>query len=139
MSLRAVRPRRPRELLDLLGLGLSGLCLVHCVTLPILLVALPAVAGLGHDAHHHSLHLVLALVLVPLAVVSLVPGCLRHRRAPVVMAGALGVVAILCGAFLEVRLGEALATGHTIAGSLCLARPGLTDHELSGPVVRPGG
>jgi len=119
MYLRAVRPRQSRELLDLLGLGLSGLCLVHCVTLPVLLLALPAMAGLGHDGHHW-LHLVLAVVLVPLAAASLVPGYLRHRRSAVMIPGALGVLTILCGAFLEVRLGETLATGLTIAGSLCL-------------------
>ncbi len=120
MFLHAVRPGRSRDLLDLLGLGFSVLCLVHCIAFPLVLIALPTVATFGHEGHHHSLHLALALILVPLAFVSLLPGYLRHRKAVVLVGGVSGVVAILAGAFMEPWLGEAMATGLTIAGSLCL-------------------
>ena len=121
MYVRAVRPGRSRGLLDVLGLGLSALCLVHCIALPLVLIALPTLAAFGHDDHHHHwLHIALALVLVPLAFASLLPGYLRHRRTAVMACGALGVAAILIGAFLEGWLGESAATALTIAGSLCL-------------------
>jgi hypothetical protein len=120
MYMRAVRPGRSRGLLDLLGLGLSALCLIHCIALPMVLIALPTLATFGHDDHHHWLHLALALVLVPLAFASLLPGYLRHRRTAVMAGGALGVAAILIGAFLEGWLGESAVTALTIAGSLCL-------------------
>jgi len=120
MHVRAVRPGRSRDLLDLLGLVLSALCLVHCIALPLVLIALPALASFGHDDHHHWLHMALALVLVPLAFASLLPGYLRHRRTAVMAGGALGVAAVLVGALLEGWLGESAATALTIAGSLCL-------------------
>ena len=120
MYVHAVRPGCSRGLLDLLGLGLSALCLVHCIALPLVVIALPTLATLGHDHHHHWLHLALALTLVPLAFASLLPGYLRHRRTAVMAGGALGVAAILIGALLEGWLGESAATALTIAGSLCL-------------------
>jgi len=120
MDLRIVRPGRPRGMLDLVGLTLSGLCLVHCIALPVVLAVLPAVALVSHDEHHHWLHIALALVLVPVAFASLLPGFLRHRRSAVLYAGALGTVAIATGAFLEASLGARLSSAMTIAGSSSL-------------------
>lgn len=120
MDLRVIRPGRPRGMLDLLGLSLSGLCLVHCIAFPVVLAVLPAAAVVSHDAHHHWLHVVLALVLVPIAFASLLPGFLRHRRSTVLYAGALGTAAIAAGAFLEASLGAGLANAITIAGSMSL-------------------
>jgi hypothetical protein len=48
MYLRAVLPGCSRDLLDLLGLGLSALCLVHCIALRLVLIALPTLATFGH-------------------------------------------------------------------------------------------
>ncbi|MCW5620132.1 MAG: MerC domain-containing protein [Burkholderiales bacterium] len=120
MHVRGVRPGRSRDLLDMFGLCLSGLCLVHCIALPLVLIVLPAMAIFGHGAHHHGLHLALALVLVPIAFAALLPGYWRHRRAAVLAGGALGVTAILLGALQEAQFGETAATALTITGSVCL-------------------
>lgn len=120
MHVRGVRPGRLRDLLDMLGLCLSGLCLVHCIALPLALIVLPAMAIFGHGAHHHWLHLTLALVLVPIAFAALLPGYWRHRRIAVLAGGTLGVVAIMLGALQEAQFGETAATALTIAGSVCL-------------------
>lgn len=120
MHVRGVRPGRSRDLLDMLGLCLSGLCLVHCIALPVALIVLPAMAISGHGAHHHWLHLALALVLVPIALGTVLPGYWRHRRIAVLVGGSLGVAAILLGALREAQFGAAAATALTIAGSVCL-------------------
>ncbi|GAB4556084.1 MAG: hypothetical protein Tsb0013_18910 [Phycisphaerales bacterium] len=78
-----------RSLLDALGIGLSALCMVHCLALPALLVALPQLSSvMGLD---HSFHVVLAVVLPLIAGLALVQGYLRHRVPMTLVLGGLGL------------------------------------------------
>jgi MerC mercury resistance protein len=51
------------HLLDLTSMGLSGLCLIHCLALPLLIAALPALGGLFAS---DSVHKFLVFLVVPL-------------------------------------------------------------------------
>jgi hypothetical protein len=106
-----------QQRLDRWAIGLSALCLVHCLAIPVTLLALPLFAHelISHQSFVHWLLLVLAL---PLSAFALLRGYRRHRYLPVVVAGVIGIstmfvgVAHLGGLELELPL--------SIAGALCL-------------------
>ena len=95
----------------------SALCLVHCLVLPLLIAALPAVAGrldLGEGFHFG----VLAFA-VPTSAFALVEGWRRHRAVAPLFAGIAGLVLLAAGLAFEEW--AAVETGVTVAGSLLLA------------------
>lgn len=55
------------QILDLTSLGLSALCVVHCLAMPIIIAALPALALLGSADWVHKALVVTAIPLTSLA------------------------------------------------------------------------
>ena len=53
------------QVLDIASIGLSGLCLAHCLILPVLVAGLPI---LGEFSHNEVVHQVLVLMAAPLSV-----------------------------------------------------------------------
>lgn len=107
---------RPAALaLDGAALGLSGLCLAHCLILPLLAAALPL---LGPWAQAEWVHGLFVLVAAPLAGTALLrPG---HGLKPswrLVAAGMIAVAFLALGVFGP----AAYEQTATIAGSLLLA------------------
>lgn len=106
-----------QQRLDRWAIGLSALCLVHCLAIPATLLVLPLFAHelISHQSWVHWLLLVLAL---PLSAFALLRGYRRHRYLPVVIAGGIGIsimfvgVAHIAGVELELPL--------SMAGALCL-------------------
>ena len=97
---------------------LSGLCLVHCLALPVLIAVLPFVGALG-DEH---LHAELLLVVIPISVFAFVIGFRRHRSRSVVVVGALGMAVLAVGGtYVHSRYGIAADRAMTVAGSAILA------------------
>ena len=68
--------------LDLTAVGLSGLCLVHCLALPLVIALLPFLARYS-DGH---LHLQMLTVVLPLSTLALTVGFRRHRDRRIVAA-----------------------------------------------------
>ena len=113
--------------LDRIAVQLSGLCLLHCLALPLLIAVVP-VLGLTEHAHVFF-HQLMLFGVVPIAVMSLGRGYIVHRRARVPFLGVLGV-ALLAAAALVVHphahigptvTGEAAERWITVAGALILA------------------
>lgn len=72
--------------LDTIAIAVSGLCMVHCIAVPIALALFPLVAlGIGSEHHAHGLMLWIAL---PVSALGLTLGTLRHRRVHVLYVGA---------------------------------------------------
>ncbi len=63
---------------DAAAVFISGLCLVHCLIWPVLLVAVPALAVVV--AIPHSFHEIALMVAVPTSMVALGLGWRQHRR-----------------------------------------------------------
>lgn len=102
---------------DGLAVGASVLCLFHCLALPIMIAALPALAArldLGEGFHLG----VLAFAL-PVSAVALGEGWRRHRGLTPLFVGAAGLVLLAAGLAFEEWV--AVETGVTVAGSLLLA------------------
>ena len=80
---------------DRIGVFASVLCAIHCAATPFLLLFLPV---FGKVWSHPASHWIMALLVVPLAGVTVATGYKRHRRKWVIASGVLGIVFVLMGA-----------------------------------------
>lgn len=105
------------RLLDGSAIGLSGLCLAHCLLLPVAAALLPV---LGAWADAEWVHGLFVVVAAPLSGLALLTGAKGQRRPRLVLAlAASGLVLLLSGAFMAAT--RDAETMMTVAGSLCLA------------------
>jgi hypothetical protein len=111
MSLLAI----PTHRLDRMAIGLSGLCLVHCVATTVLLALVSAAGGAMGAPIVHEVGLSLAMIM---GVISLGRGVLEHGYSMPSAVGGLGL-GVMAGALTLPHDGaEAL---YTIVGVAILA------------------
>ena len=109
---------KPSNWLDWAAVGLSALCLVHCLALPLVVAGLPLLAQFS-EGHLHAQMLV---VVLPLSVVALGLGFRRHRNPRIVIAGTIGMLTLVVGATVaHSQLGLMADRAFTVAGALVLA------------------
>lgn len=106
---------------DRLGVGVSLLCLVHCLALPVI------ASGVWLVIPHEDVHLWLFFVLVPLVLLSAIPGYRHHRRKSVLWLFGLGTAMVAGALSLHAVVGPAGEVVGTVAGSLLL----IAGHALS--------
>lgn len=105
----------PISRLDRIAMGISGLCLVHCLATAVLLALLASAGGLLGAPIIHELGLTLAMVL---GAIALGRGVLEHGFVLPVAIGSLGL-GVMAGALSMPHDGtEAL---FTIVGVMILA------------------
>jgi hypothetical protein len=117
---------------DGLGICLSGLCAIHCLLTPVVILLLPSF----HFFHAYALHefhdwfhVVLLGVLPVVALVAFVPGFLRHRDVRVFGWSIPGFAAIaMPGIAFHDNLW--LSTPFMIVGSLFLIRAHVLNRHL---------
>lgn len=97
---------------DRLGIWASAACAVHCFAAPLLFLLVPTLAGIWA---HPASHVLIALLVLPLAGTVLLRGYRVHRRRWILTTTVLGGLAILVGCVLPyVSFGEvASAASHT--------------------------
>jgi uncharacterized membrane protein len=104
--------------LDGAAVGLSALCLIHCLALPLLVAGLPFLAQFA-EGH---LHAQMLMVVLPLSFIALGLGYRHHRNLKIVAAGAVGMLILTIGATVaHDNLGLAADRLFTIVGALVLA------------------
>lgn len=109
---------RHKAFLDKIALALSGLCLLHCLMLPLVVAVLPFLGQFGNDHFHAEL----LLFVIPLSVIALGVGYRRHRHAEVLVFGALGLIILaIGGTFVHDTYGEMADRAMTVTGSVILA------------------
>lgn len=103
---------------DFIAIGLSAACLVHCLVLPMAVVAVPFSHGwLGHDeAAVHWLLFGIGLVVTGWA---LAAGFRRHGAAVILLIGASGLLVMLLGA--THLFDRSLEATLTVAGAVIVA------------------
>ena len=107
---------------------LSGLCVVHCLALPFLVVLLPF---LGQFTDDH-LHAELLIVVIPVSVVALAFGFRKHRQAGIVFAGAIALAIItISGTVAHSTFGLLADRLLTVIGSILLAVTHYRNFRLS--------
>ncbi|HEY0623448.1 MerC domain-containing protein [Sphingomonas sp.] len=102
---------------DGFAVGASALCLVHCLGLPLLIAALPAIANRIDPGE--GFHLAVLLFAIPTSAFALIEGWRRHRGVAPLFVGGAGLTLMAAG--LAFGNWAAVETGVTVAGSLLLA------------------
>jgi hypothetical protein len=108
------------------AIGASMLCLVHCLALPLLLAALPALSGVLHLPE--SIHLWILLFAIPSSLLALLSGRAGHGLSYPIAIGVAGLILLGIGAIPLSR--SAFETPVTVAGSLMLAAAHILNWRL---------
>lgn len=104
------------RMLDASAITLSGLCLIHCLALPALAVALP-LAGLW--AEQEWVHQIFALSALPVTAFAMTRPFQDCARNAFMLLAGTGLALLIGAAFLEPLHG--VETPLTVAGALLLA------------------
>jgi len=103
--------------LDGLALSASFLCLLHCLALPVLIAAIPALATILDVPE--SFHRWMLAFALPLSALAIWLGWRRHGRAVPLMLAIVGLVLMGYGALAGVA--PSMETALTTLGGLILA------------------
>lgn len=100
---------------DRVGIGLSGICAIHCLLVPVVVSLVPLWPAF--EELHGYTHLIFFLAITPTVVLSLQK---KHESKAVTTFLLSGVVIIFLAWFFNERLGELGEAGVTLVGSLLL-------------------
>ncbi len=78
---------------DKLAILLSSMCVLHCLLTPILLIAIPSLAGVAL-LNDETFHRVMLFFVVPSGVLALAIGYSHHQKGGLAMSGLLGLVVL---------------------------------------------
>jgi len=127
---------------DKLAIGLSILCAVHCLVLPLMLVMLPSLAALQLD--NENFHTWMLIAVLPASILALTMGCKKHKHYRLLILGFIGlallVMAVILGEAVIGEWGEKALTllgagfvviGHVLNFRLCQthAHGACPDHQ----------
>ena len=109
-----------RSLADKTAIGLSLLCAVHCLALPVIIVLAPAAGSLA--IADESFHLWMIAVVIPVSAYALFLGCRQHRRLSVLALGVGGIAVLAASAlFAQGLFGEMGERVGTLVGASLVA------------------
>jgi len=109
---------RATGLLDNAAVALSGLCLLHCLALPMVIAVLPFLGQFG-EGHFHVQMLIAVL---PVSIIAFAFGFRRHHSGSVVAWGGVGVLVLIVGGTIaHGSYGIVADRLLTICGALILA------------------
>ncbi len=106
--------------LDRVAIFLSGLCLLHCLLLPVVIALFPLMSiGFGGDEHLHEL---LLWFVLPVSTIGLALGWRHHRSTGALALGVLAMAILaLAATWGHDNLPEIWEIALTVLGSLMLA------------------
>ncbi|MDG0970379.1 MAG: MerC domain-containing protein [Porticoccaceae bacterium] len=105
---------------DRIAIGLSIACVVHCLMLPILILALPSIAALNLD--NEAFHVWMVVAVIPCSIFALSLGCKEHKRYQLFFWALPGLAMLVLALVLgEERIGEAGEKIMTLAGASLVA------------------
>jgi hypothetical protein len=115
---------------DKLGVAGSGLCLIHCLALPVMVGVLPGL-GIAFLADE-IVHQILACLLIAVAALAFIPGYRRHRdkRVLLLMGGGLGLILFATWGSERFDLHGSGETFISVAGSVLLIGAHLLNHSF---------
>lgn len=93
-----------QELTDKFAIGLSMLCAIHCLILPLLLVLLPSLGSL--QLQNEAFHTWMIVAVIPTSIYALTMGCKKHQRYRLLFWGVSGLILMVSAVFL----------GHEVVG-----------------------
>ncbi|MEX1221370.1 MAG: MerC domain-containing protein [Idiomarina sp.] len=89
-----------QKISDKTAIGLSALCLIHCLLLPILLITLPPITGLL-ILDDETFHQWMLFAVVPVSLIALLIGHRHHRSYRTLLVGFIGLATLAFTAFID--------------------------------------
>lgn len=118
------------EKFDKAAIGISALCIVHCLLLPVGFALLPSMALLT-ILGDELFHLLLVALVLPTSIVALTLGCKRHKNWQVFGLAAAGLIILFFTSFFgHDYLGEALEKISTVTGASLVAASHVQNFRL---------
>jgi len=114
-----------------MGIGLSGICALHCMLIPVTVSLIPLWPTLGH--YHSLTHLIFFLAITPTVILSLQG---RHASGKVTRYLISGVFVIFLAWLFNHVLGEYGEAGVTLFGSMLLIRGHWLNYSLNQQIVK---
>ena len=102
--------------LDHLAIGMAALCAMHCLLLPILIVALPIIATSFFV--HQDFHLWMIFLVLPTTAFAVFMGCRSHKDRKVVALSAIGL-SVLLFALIQERMYYASEVDDAVYSADC--------------------
>jgi len=100
--------------LHYLGLGSSGLCLIHCLAMPFLIPFLPVLSAFGGD----SVWVEVAIIaLIGLSTITIFSGYRSHKSRRTLVFAAIGFVLLVASLFVK---NYAVQLSLSCTGSVCM-------------------
>lgn len=114
--------------LDKTGVAVSFICVLHCLFLPILLIASPALGAtfLGEEAFHRAL----LLLIIPSSVIAFFLGCRRHKDNAVIGLAITGLLCLIVAAIFGHDYGERFEHILALLGSVVLIAAHVRNYRL---------
>lgn len=113
---------------DQTSIGLSLVCAVHCLFVPVLLVAVPSLASLPLESE--TFHAWMIVAVLPISVFALTLGCKKHKRYKILILGLLGLSSLVSALVFESLVGEAGEKLLTLLGAGLIAWGHFTNFKL---------
>ena len=104
-----------QSITDRLAIALSLACVIHCLALPVILIAVPSIVAVYLDSEYFHMWMVLAAI--PTSIYALTLGCKEHKRNEFIVIAAIGLIFLLSALFF----GEAAEQPLTVAGASFLS------------------
>ena len=115
-------------LLDRFSIGLSALCLLHCLAIPLVITISPVMATFAFA--DESFHIALIAIVIPTSVIALSLGCKKHKGWRILALGSGGLATLTIAAFAEgLGFGETGETLLTVLGALTVAAAHLSNYR----------
>jgi len=114
---------------DKFSIGLSMLCTIHCLLLPLMVAVLPSV--MAFDLTGERFHIWMLVAVLPISIYALTIGCKEHQRLGVFILVGIGLLLLVSGLFAEAFYGEAGEKLLTVLGSMIVATGHLWNYQLS--------
>jgi len=118
-----------QSLSDKSAIGLSLLCTIHCLAMPLAVVLLPSIAGLplADEAFHYWM----LIAVLPISVYALTMGCKEHQGYRLLLIGAVGLSILVFAAYAgHDLLGETGEKTLTVLGAVILSFGHLWNYRL---------
>lgn len=90
-----------QSFLSRMSIILSSLCIIHCLSVPLIIIALPAVAGFFPS----TIETILIASVIPISALSFVPTWLKHKNFLLLATYVVSITLILAGHFGHHHLG----------------------------------
>ena len=102
-----------REIWDRVGISASLLCVLHCLLTPLLVLSMPVV---GEFLSHQMFHIIIMVIVVPVAVWALWNGYRLHKYVRVLWLGGAGIAILIASMYLGSHNPTIEVTGMVAAG-----------------------